>query len=160
MPGPCAWSPKSTWFRLIETHLSQSIQSHHLVLQEAIVFSSLSQGGMRKERGNWQNPVQTISCALCLIPSSSSAFSARARERRPDVCSGTDQKPMFRLVSLPEPDSVPRLNTTLLYLISLESWCNDDPACVNYTENSCNEDWLKVNCPRQCGICGNGKQSS
>ncbi|XP_074627228.1 uncharacterized protein LOC141885237 isoform X4 [Acropora palmata] len=40
-----------------------------------------------------------------------------------------------------------------------ESWCNDDPACESYTEASCHQDWLKVNCPQKCRICGNGTAS-
>lgn len=38
-----------------------------------------------------------------------------------------------------------------------ETWCNDDPVCAKYTETNCNEDWLKVNCPKKCKICGNGQ---
>ncbi|KAJ7393209.1 Semaphorin-5A [Desmophyllum pertusum] len=40
-----------------------------------------------------------------------------------------------------------------------ETWCNDDPVCAKYTETNCNEDWLKVNCPKKCKICGNATAS-
>lgn len=39
----------------------------------------------------------------------------------------------------------------------IETWCNDDPVCAKYTEANCNEDWLKVNCPKKCKICSNGQ---
>ena len=46
---------------------------------------------------------------------------------------------------------------TYISLVPIETWCNDDPVCGKYTEASCNEAWLKVNCPKKCKICGNGE---
>ena len=37
-----------------------------------------------------------------------------------------------------------------------EIWCNDSPDCAGYGDDQCHKDWLLVNCPKKCGVCGTG----
>ena len=41
---------------------------------------------------------------------------------------------------------------------SADSWCVDQNACAMYGKEHCySYDWINLNCPKLCGLCGNGE---
>ena len=38
-------------------------------------------------------------------------------------------------------------------LFSIPAICKDNPECSRYSVESCENDWMKVNCKKKCGLC-------
>ena len=41
-----------------------------------------------------------------------------------------------------------------------DDWCEDEKKCSTMNETDCSKDWMQLNCPKRCGICGGMKDFS
>ena len=41
-----------------------------------------------------------------------------------------------------------------------DDWCEDEKKCYTMNETDCSKDWMQLNCPKRCGICGGTKDFS
>ncbi|XP_028394319.1 uncharacterized protein LOC114518504 isoform X2 [Dendronephthya gigantea] len=39
-------------------------------------------------------------------------------------------------------------------------WCKDEEKCSTTNETDCTKDWMQLNCPKRCGICGGASEKS